>query len=212
MRTNRDFRRSGPAMAFAALPLTLVTVTAAAAASGISVSASGSRVTVTTSACRNVDGGFGSASLLSGGQSNFSQGRQVSLSGTSAGQSAVWSNVGAGTYTVIVLCQDGRTAGTQAVKVSAPSAPSASSASSAPSEPSATSTFSASSVSSAPSAPSEPAVSATAAAPTRGVLGGLGGAATDRGTATTMVGGALVTTGVVATAWFLRRRSKPQRL
>ncbi|MGW3636088.1 hypothetical protein ACWD7F_39395, partial [Streptomyces sp. NPDC005122] len=111
MRTTRDFRRSGPALAVAALPLTLATATAVAAASGISVSAGGSKVTVTTSACRSVDGGFGSASLLSSGQSNFSQGRQMSLSGTGATQSAVWSDVGAGTYTVIVLCQDGRTAG-----------------------------------------------------------------------------------------------------
>lgn len=94
MRTTRDFRRSGAALAVAALPLTLATATTVAAASGISVSTSGSKVTVTTSACRSVDGGFGSASLLSSGQSNFSQGRQMSLSGTSAGQSAVWSNVG----------------------------------------------------------------------------------------------------------------------
>ncbi|MFC5196798.1 hypothetical protein [Streptomyces kaempferi] len=207
MRTTRDFRRSGAALAVAALPLTLATATTVAAASGISVSTSGSKVTVTTSACRSVDGGFGSASLLSSGQSNFSQGRQMSLSGTSAGQSAVWSNVGAGTYTVIVLCQDGRTAGTRAVVVPSPSAPSASAAPSAtsPSAPSA-----ASPASSAPLASSAPTVPHSAA-PTRGVLGGLGGAATDHSTATTVVGGVLVTTGVVATAWFLRRRSEPHR-
>ncbi|MFE5139649.1 hypothetical protein ACFRDV_18545 [Streptomyces fagopyri] len=199
MRTTRDLRRSGLATAAAVLPLALAAATAAAAASGISVSTSGSEVTVTTRACRSVDGGFGSASLLSAGQSDFSQGRQMSLSGTSAGQSAVWSGVGAGTYTVIVLCQDGQTAGTQAVRVSAPSTPPPS-----PS-PSVASTSSTTSASAAPPLP-------PTAAPTRGVSAGLGGTATDHSTATTVVGGTLVTTAVVSTAWFLRRRSEPQRL
>ncbi|MEU1529446.1 hypothetical protein [Streptomyces fagopyri] len=202
MRTTRDLRRSGLATAAAVLALTLATATAvAAAASGIAVSADGSKVTVTTRACRSVDGGFGSASLLSHGQSDFSQGRQMSLSGTSAGQSAVWSGVGAGTYTVIVLCQDGQTAGTQAVRVSAPSTPPPSP------EPSVAST---SSTSSATSASAVPAVPPTAA-PTGGVSAGLGGAATDHGSATTTAGWALVLTSVVATAWFLRRRAWPQR-
>ncbi|QFZ78142.1 hypothetical protein GFH48_36945 [Streptomyces fagopyri] len=196
MRTTRDLRRSGLATAAAVLPLALAAATAAAAASGISVSTSGSEVTVTTRACRSVDGGFGSASLLSPGQSDFSQGRQMSLTGTSAGQSAVWSGVGAGTYTVIVLCQDGRTAGTQAVRVSAPSTP--------PPSPSP-------SVASTSSASAAPALPPTAA-PTRGVSAGLGGTATDHSTATTVVGGTLVTTAVVSTVWFLRRRSEPQRL
>jgi hypothetical protein len=43
-------------------------------------------------------------------------------------------------------------------------------------------------------------------------MGGLGGAVKDYGTATVVGGGALVVTGTVATAWFLRRRSKPHRL
>lgn len=200
MRTTPDLRRSGLATAAAVLPLALATATAVAAASGISVSADGSKVTVTTRACQSVDGGFGSASLLSHGQLDFSQGLQMSLSGTSAGQSAVWSGVGAGTYTVIVLCQDGQTAGTQAVRVSAPSTP----------PPSPTPTVaSTSATSSAASAAAVPAVPPTAA-PTGGVSAGLGGAATDHGSAAT-VGWALVVTGVVATAWFLRRSAWPQR-
>jgi hypothetical protein len=44
------------------------------------------------------------------------------------------------------------------------------------------------------------------------VLGGLGGAARDYGTLTLGIGGALVGAGVIATGWFLRRRSKPYRL
>lgn len=43
-------------------------------------------------------------------------------------------------------------------------------------------------------------------------MGGLGGATRDYGTATLVGGGALVTSGVVATAWYLRRRAKPHRL
>ncbi|WP_033278669.1 hypothetical protein [Streptomyces sp. NRRL F-525] len=56
-----------------------------------------------------------------------------------------------------------------------------------------------------------PTVSATAS-PTRGVMGGLGGATKDYGPLTLGVGGGLVGVGVIATAWFLRRRAKPYRL
>jgi hypothetical protein len=50
------------------------------------------------------------------------------------------------------------------------------------------------------------------ASPTRGVMGGLGGATRDYGPLTLAAGGGLVTVGVLATAWFLRRRAKPYRL
>ncbi|MFE9674173.1 hypothetical protein ACFYO5_08630 [Streptomyces sp. NPDC006259] len=56
-----------------------------------------------------------------------------------------------------------------------------------------------------------PTISATAS-PSRGVMGGMGGATHDYGTVTLVAGGTLVATGVVATAWFLRRRTKPYRL
>lgn len=43
-------------------------------------------------------------------------------------------------------------------------------------------------------------------------MGGMGGATRDYGTVTLVAGGALVGTGVIATVWFLRRRTKPYRL
>ncbi|GGU65928.1 hypothetical protein GCM10010259_65310 [Streptomyces daghestanicus] len=64
--------------------------------------------------------------------------------------------------------------------------------------------------SAAPTPTNRPTISATAS-PSRGVMGGVGGAVRDYGTATLVVGGALVGSGVIATAWFLRRRSKPYR-
>ncbi|WP_405884949.1 hypothetical protein OG762_43275 [Streptomyces sp. NBC_01136] len=183
MRTTQILIRSGLTVAAAAaLPLTLASQSAAAFGSGISVSTSGSAVSVTTSACPSNGSSFGNAALLANGQVNFSQGRQVPLTGTSASQSAVWSSVGNGTYTVVVVCQDGTTAGTQSIIVSAPSGPSA------------------------------PRITTATASPLRGVLGGLGGASRDYGTVTLVGGGVLVGTGVVATAWFLRRRAKPHRL
>ncbi|MFC8425705.1 hypothetical protein ACFUN7_33520 [Streptomyces sp. NPDC057236] len=174
MRNSKPLLRSGPtAAAAAALALTLA---GPAAAAGISVSTTGSTVSVSTSSCTQVNGHWGTASLLSSGQTNFSQGRQVALSGSSSGQSAAWSNVGPGTYTVVVVCSNGSTAGTQSVVVS--------------------------------TAPS-PSVSPTAS-PSRGVMGGIGGGSTDYGTVTLVAGGALVGTGIVATAWYLRRRSAPR--
>ncbi|MFF1277918.1 hypothetical protein ACFVZC_31725 [Streptomyces marokkonensis] len=174
MRNSKPLLRSGPTVAAAAaLALTLA---GPAAAAGISVSTSGSTVSVTTGACTQVNGHWGTASLLNSGQTNFSQGRQVALSGTGAGQSAAWSNVAAGTYTVVVVCSNGNTAGTQAVVVSLAPGPS---------------------------------VTPTAS-PTRGVMGGLGGGSTDYGTITLVAGGSLVGTGLLATAWYLRRRSRPR--
>lgn len=181
MRNSSLLLRSGLTVAAAAaLPL-FPAAGPATAQPGISVSTTGSTVSVTTSACTSGNNGFGRASLLSSGQTSFAQGRQADLSGTNASQSALWSNVSPGTYTVVVVCnRDGSTAGRQSVIVSPPSTPS---------------------------------ISATAtASPTRGVMGGVGGATKDYGTLTLAVGGGLVVTGVAATAWFLRRRSKPYRL
>ncbi|BFO17527.1 hypothetical protein SHKM778_39150 [Streptomyces sp. KM77-8] len=177
MRISKPLLRSGPAAAAAAaLALTLA---GPAVAAGISVSTTGSTVSVITSACTQVNGHWGTASLLGSGQASFSQGRQVALSGSTSGQSAAWSNVSPGTFTVIVVCADGSTAGTQSVVVS--------------------------------TSPS-PTVTPTAS-PTRGVMGGVGGGATDYGTVTLVAGGALVGTGIAATAWYvLRRRNRPQHL
>ncbi|MGP2440338.1 hypothetical protein [Streptomyces sp. JW3] len=182
MRISQPLLRSGPIVAAAALPLAL-TAHPAAAGPGISVSTTGSTVSVTTGACAQLNGSWGTASLLGSGQSSFAQGRQVALSGTSASQTAAWSGVSPGTYTVIVMCSNNSTAGTQTVIVSR---------------------------SASPSATSRPPVSASAS-PSRGVMGGVGGAVRDYGTATLVAGGALVGSGVIATAWFLRRRSKPYR-
>ncbi|MDQ0681751.1 hypothetical protein QF032_000749 [Streptomyces achromogenes] len=179
MRISRLFVSSGLAVAAAAaLPLALAAGPAAARASGISVSTTGSTVSVVTSACTQINGSWGTAALLTSSQGSFAQGRQVALSGTAASQSAAWSAVSPGTYTVVVMCSGGSTAGTQSVIVSTPSTP----------------------------APT-PTTS-----PSRGVMGGLGGAARDYGAITMAVGGALVGAGVIAVAWFLRRRSKPYRL
>ncbi|WP_328498215.1 hypothetical protein OHS59_40020 [Streptomyces sp. NBC_00414] len=127
MRITQTLVRSGPAVAVAALPLALAAGlpgVAAAAATGINVTTSGGTVQVTTSACvTRSNGSMGNASLLSSGQANFAQGRQVTLSGTSGSQSAAWSSVTSGTYTVIVVCADGSTAGTQSVTVSPVSTP-----------------------------------------------------------------------------------------
>ncbi|MFD3501935.1 hypothetical protein [Streptomyces sp. NPDC058678] len=178
MDTTQLLLRSGLTVAAAAaLPLAL-TAAPAAAGPGISVSTTGSTVSVTTSACTQINGNWGTASLLNSSQTNFAQGRQVSLSGTSNLQSAAWSSVSAGTYTVIVRCSDNSTAGTQSVIVTPVSTPT---------------------------------VSATAS-PSRGVMGGMGGATKDYGTLTLVAGGTLVGAGALATAWFLRRRSKPYRL
>jgi hypothetical protein len=178
MRNSQPLLRTGLSVAAAAvLPLAL-SAGEAAAGPGISVSTTGSTVSVTTSACTQINGSFGTASLLSSSQSSFSQGRQVALSGANGLQSAAWSNVSPGTYTVIVICSNSSTAGTQSVIVSAASSPT---------------------------------ISATAS-PSRGVMGGLGGTVRDYGTVTLATGGGLVGAGVIATAWYLRRRSRPYRL
>ncbi|MFF5533829.1 hypothetical protein ACFY71_15280 [Streptomyces cinerochromogenes] len=182
MDNSRLLLRSGLTLAAAAaLPAALAGPSAAV--SGISVSTTGSTVSVVTSACTQINGSWGTAALLTSRQANFAQGRQVALSGTSVSQSAAWSSVSPGTYTVVVVCSSGSTAGSQSVVVSAPASP------------------------------ARPTISSTSSpAPSRGVMGGLGGAARDYGPLTLGVGGALVGAGIVATAWVLRRRSKPYRL
>lgn len=183
MRTSQLLLRSGLTVAAAALPIVLTASSAAAVPIGISVSTTGSNVTVNTSDCPNsTNGVFGNASLLSSGQASFSQGRQATLTGTTTTQSASWTNVPPGTYTVIVVCRDGTTAGTQSVIVTA-----------------ATPTISTT-------------TSASPTSPARGVMGGLGGTTKEYGTLTVVGGGALVAAGTVAAAWYLRRRTKPHRL
>ncbi|MEV6114562.1 hypothetical protein AB0L59_19095 [Streptomyces sp. NPDC052109] len=196
MHTSRLLVRSGLALGAAA---TLPTALAgpSAAASGVSVSTSGSTVSVVTSACSEINGSWGNAALLTSNQANFAQGRQSALSGTSVSQSAAWRGVSPGTYTVVVVCSSGSTAGTQSVAVSSGSGPTTSSTASSPASSTASSAAAASTASPAPS---------------RGVLGGLGGAARDYGPLTLGVGAALVGTGAIATGWYLRRRSKPYRL
>ncbi|MFF5522923.1 hypothetical protein [Streptomyces coeruleorubidus] len=180
MRNSSPVLRSGLTVAAAAaLPLALAAVPASAGP-GISVSTTGSTVSVTTSTCTQINGSWGTASLLTSSQGSFAQGRQVTLSGTSTSQSAAWSNVTSGTYTVIVICSDGTTAGTQSVVVSP-----------------------------TPSPTRSPSPSPS---PSRGVMGGAGGSATDYGTVTLVAGGTLVGTGLLATAWYLRRRNRPYRL
>ncbi|GGY32976.1 hypothetical protein [Streptomyces djakartensis] len=180
MRNSSPVLRSGLTVAAATvLPLALAAVPVAAGP-GISVSTTGSTVSVTTSACTNISGSWGTASLLTSSQGSFAQGRQVTLSGTETRQSAAWSSVSPGTYTVIVICSDGTTAGTQSVVVTA--------------------------------APSPTRSPSPTASPSRGVMGGVGGSATDYGTVTLVAGGTLVGAGLLATAWYLRRRNKPYRL
>ncbi|MEU2623368.1 hypothetical protein ABZ642_35585 [Streptomyces sp. NPDC007157] len=183
MRNSRLLLRSGLTLAAAAaLPTWLAGPSAAL--SGISVSTTGTTVSVVTSACTQSGGTWGNASLLNSGQTAFAQGRQAALAGTTVSQSAAWSSVSPGTYTVVVVCSNGGTAGTQSVIVSGTAA--------APTTSSTTTTSS--------------------AAPSRGVMGGLGGAARDYGPLTLGIGAALVGSGVIATGWYLRKRSKPYRL
>lgn len=129
---DRSLLRGGPGPVAVAAALTLqIAAGTAVAGPGISASASGSTVTVTTSACTPVDGAWGTASLLGPGQTGFAQGRRAALAGTAAGQSAVWRGVRPGRYTVIVVCADDMTAGTQSVVVHTPSKPAAAAGSAA---------------------------------------------------------------------------------
>ncbi|OIK26132.1 hypothetical protein [Streptomyces malaysiense] len=187
MRNSISVLRFAPTLAAAAvLPAALAAPSAAV--SGISVSTTGSSVSVVTSACTQINGSWGTAALLTSNQANFAQGRQVALSGTTISQSAGWSKVSPGTYTVVVVCSSGSTAGSQSVIVSAGSTPTLA----ATSRPGRTTTT-------------------TSPAPNRGVNGGLGGTARDYGPLTLGLGAALVGAGVVTTGWCLRRRTEPYR-
>ncbi|QHC28106.1 hypothetical protein [Streptomyces sp. HF10] len=186
MRNSISVLRFAPSLAAAAV-LPAVLAAPSAAGSGISVSTTGSSVSVVTSACAQINGSWGTAALLTSSQANFAQGRQVALSGTTISQSAAWSKVSPGTYTVVVVCSSGSTAGSQSVIVSAGSAPTL-------------------------AATSRPGTATTTRpAPNRGVNGGLGGASRDYGPLTLGAGAALVGAGAVTTAWYLRRRTKPYR-
>ncbi|MCF2434280.1 hypothetical protein LV779_02520 [Streptomyces thinghirensis] len=148
------------------------------------MSTTGTTVSVTTTACAPAQRQLGHRPAAHRQSRDFAQGRQVALSGTSSGQSASWSGISPGTYTVIVMRS-----------TTAPPAPRPSSSPRRPLlQPSR-------------SASPHPRPSASP----RGVMGGLGGAVQDYGTATLVAGGALVGTGVIAAAWFLRRRQKPYR-
>ncbi|GAA2595164.1 MULTISPECIES: hypothetical protein [Streptomyces] len=182
MRISSPLLRFGATVAVAAALPVALSAGPALAGPGISVSTTGTTVSVTTTACAQLNGSWGTASLLTSSQRDFAQGRQVALSGSGSGQSAAWSGITPGTYTVIVMCSNNSTAGTQTVIVSSAPSP----------------------------APSRSAVPSPSASP-GGVMGGLGGAVQDYGTATLVGGGALVGAGVIAAAWFLRRRSKPYR-
>ncbi|MFJ9907829.1 hypothetical protein ACIRVK_33930 [Streptomyces sp. NPDC101152] len=133
MRKSQLLIRSGLAVAATALPVALAGPPAAALGTGISVSTSGSTVSVTTTVCNQTssNGSWGTASLLNSSQTNFTQGRQVALSGTTSLQSAAWQGVSPGTYTVVVICTvNNTTAGTQSIIVAAPSSPTISATSS----------------------------------------------------------------------------------
>ncbi|MFF7968085.1 hypothetical protein ACFZC3_22360 [Streptomyces sp. NPDC007903] len=121
MRYSRLLSRSAAPLASFALPLALAGPSAAV--SGISVSTSGTNVSVVTSACALNNGSWGTASLLGAQQTSFAQGRQVALTGTTVSQSAAWAAVAPGTYTVVVRCSNGVSAGSQVVSVSAPTTP-----------------------------------------------------------------------------------------
>ncbi|MEU7560418.1 hypothetical protein [Streptomyces eurythermus] len=211
MDNSRLLLRSGLTLAAAAaLPAALAGPSAAV--SGISVSTIGSTVSVVTSACTQVNGSWGTAALLTSRQANFSQGRQVALAGTSVSQSAAWTGVSPGTYTVVVLCSSGTTAGSQSVIVSGSAVPTRP-APVVPTGPAPARTQPAPVQTRPAPVQTRPTISATTSpAPSRGVMGGLGGAARDYGTLTLGAGAALVGAGVVATGWVLRRRSRPYRL
>ncbi|WP_328833239.1 hypothetical protein OHT77_39945 [Streptomyces sp. NBC_00252] len=182
MRTFQLLLRSGLTVTAAALPLAL-TATTAGAASGISVSTTGTTVSVTTSAC--------------------SQNRTTGIWGTG---SLLTSSQGsfaegrkatlAGTTVSQSTAWTNVTPGTYTVIVMCQNA----------STPAGTQTV-------IVSRSTTPTARATAtASPSRGVMGGLGGSTKDYGPLTLGVGGGLVGAGVIATAWFLRRRAKPYRL
>ncbi|MFD7874053.1 hypothetical protein ACFV5G_07975 [Streptomyces sp. NPDC059766] len=204
MRTAHLLLRAGPTCAAAAaLPLALAPAPALARGPGISVSTTGTTVSVTTSACAQLNGSWGTAALLTPNQGAFSEGRQATLSGSATGQSAAWTNVAPGSYTVVVTCPNSATAGIQSVIVSGQAGTTTTSTSAPVPAPTPTPT--------ATPTPTPTATPTATATPARGVLGGLGGGTQDYGNLPAAAGGALVGGGVVATYVILRRRSRPRR-
>ncbi|MFF1380249.1 hypothetical protein [Streptomyces sp. NPDC058308] len=111
MRTTQIGVRAGLTVVAAALPLVLG-APSAFAGGDLTVTATGSTVRATTTACGS---GGGTASLMGGANASFAGGRQVELTN----DSATWQNVSAGTYTVLVTCKDGSSAGPRTVTVGA---------------------------------------------------------------------------------------------
>lgn len=172
------------ATAAAVLPLAASSPTAVAAVSDINVTAYRGTVSVVTHSCTAQNSAWGKAALLSAGQTLSAQGRQATLTGTSVSQSAAWYNVAPGTYTVVVVCSNGTTAGTQSVVVATTGLTTAS-----------------------PSA--QPTRGVTAVSPsvqqTRGSAAGVGGGTTDFTLLARAVGGTLLALGCTTIGWYLRR-------
>ncbi|WP_155589775.1 hypothetical protein [Streptomyces cavernae] len=112
MRTTPISVRSALTVAAAALPLVMATPAAVAWGSQINVNTSGTTVRVSTTSCTSAGG---TASLLAAGQD--SRPRQAALSQGATTQTAAFTGVPAGTYTVVVVCRNGTTAGTQSITV-----------------------------------------------------------------------------------------------
>ncbi|MGW2515558.1 hypothetical protein ACWC09_00715 [Streptomyces sp. NPDC001617] len=183
MRNSQLLIRSGLAVAAAAaLPVALAASPAAALGTGISVSTSGSTVSVTTTVCNQT-------------ASNGMWGTASLLNSSQANFAQGRQVALSGTTSIQTAAWQGVSPGTYTVIVMC-----AFNSSTAGTQ---------SVIVSAASA--TPTISATSS-PSLGVMGGLGGAVQDYGPLTIGVGSALVGAGVIATGWFLRRRSRPYRL
>lgn len=113
MRTTPISVRSGLTVAAAAaLPLVLSAPAAVAWSSQISVTTSGTTVRISTAGCTSTGG---TASLLAAGQN--ARPRQAALAVGATAQTATFTGVPAGTYTVVVVCRNGTTAGTRSITV-----------------------------------------------------------------------------------------------
>jgi len=111
--------RSGLTVAAAtALPLLLAVPAAHAWNTQISVSTSGTTIRLSTDSCT---ASGGTASLLTAAQT--APPRQAALTVGVSSQTATFTGVPAGTYTVVVVCRNGTTAGTQSITVSPLSTP-----------------------------------------------------------------------------------------
>ncbi|MFF2652521.1 hypothetical protein [Streptomyces sp. NPDC058045] len=196
MRTAQTAARTGVTLAAAALPLLATAPASAANSDQITVSTTGSTVRVTAPGC--TDGG--NAALLTASQADFAQGRQAELAGTGPSQSASWSDVRKGRYTVAVHCGDGSDGGSRTVSVGTDPTISATSRPRPSPTPTATRT---------PRVTPTPVP--TSSAPALGVQGGYGGSSEDRGPLTFAVGGTMVCAALGGGAWYLHRRRTGQR-